>query len=402
MRYVKDFPQAQQHLIANETMMIYAPLANRLGIAQLKWQLEDMAFRFLQAEAYKQISDGLHTKRVEREAYVKKMVAKVKHLFESDHIKVYECYGRAKHIYSIYNKMARKSIPLDQIYDAIAIRVLLEEKDDCYKALSLVHNEWQAVAEEFDDYITSPKPNGYQSIHTAIMGPSRRPVEIQIRTKAMHEAAEYGVASHWLYKEGGVNATYHNKVKWLNQLTTLQQDHEEQHTPNDFEKHTVNLFQDRVFVFTPNGEVKDLPKGATALDFAYAIHTQVGHRCKGVKINGKIAPIHTPLQNADRLEVLTGKVPNPSKDWLKEDTGYLKTPRARAKVQQWFRQQQHEEICEHGRDVFEQAMRRLKFSSKINKTGCAIAYGFKSVEDMFFSIGQGGEEREKNYPGMAG
>lgn len=392
LRHLKHVDTTQQQTIARETMDIYAPLANRLGIAQLKWQLEDMAFRFLQPQAYQAISQGLHAKRQAREAFVATMVAHVQQMLDDAGVAYVSCRGRAKHIYSIYNKMQKKSVTLDHIYDTIALRIILHHQHDCYDVLSLVHARWASIPEEFDDYITQPKPNGYQSIHTAIVGPESRPVEIQIRSQAMHDAAEFGVASHWLYKEGQAFATYKNKVAWLNQLTTLQQDRDEVHVPSDFERHTVNLFQDRVFVFTPNGEVKDLPKGATPLDFAYAIHTQIGHRCKGAKINGKIATLKTPLHNADRVEILTQKHPNPSQDWLKENSGYLKTARARSKVSQWFRHLHHDTYVEQGRQAFDKAARRMGLQHNISPQACAKDLGLQDVQALYLAIGQG----EKN------
>ncbi len=388
LRHLKHFSPTLQQTIAHETMLIYAPLANRLGIAQLKWQLEDMAFRFLQPEAYRSISEGLNSKRKTREQYVGQMVAAVTQMLALANITPISCSGRVKHIYSIHRKMEKKAAPLAHIYDTIALRVILKTEADCYDVLSLVHAKWPPIPEEFDDYITHPKPNGYQSIHTAIVGPNGRPVEIQMRTQAMHDAAEFGVASHWLYKEGRDFASYKNKVAWLNQLTTLQHD-DATEDPSDYERHTVQLFQDRVFVFTPNGEVKDLPKGATALDFAYAIHTMVGHRCKGVKINDHIATIKTVLQNADRVEILTGPKPQPSQDWLSEEAGYLKTARARSKVSHWFRALHHDAFVEQGKEAFQKAMRRLKLKQKLAVGPCAKHAGFASVTAMYLAIGQG-------------
>lgn len=331
----KEMSAELRDKLAQETMMIYAPLANRLGLSELKWQLEDLAFRIKKPEVYRALSEGLSLSRKRREELVQNITEKLKGLLQANNIVVIDCYGRAKHLYSLYRKMQRKNLSLQEIYDAIAIRILVDSVEACYQVLSLVHANWSAILAEFDDYIANPKPNGYQSLHTAIMH-EQSPIEIQIRTESMHTAAEMGVAAHWLYKEGA-QVDVKNKAKWLAQLTEASSGSVELQTVNTFEQNAIRLFQDRVFVFTPTGEVKDLMKGATALDFAYAIHSQIGHRCKGVKLNGRIVPIKTVLKNGDRLEVLTHKQPQPSKDWLKAEAGFLRTPKARAKVAQWLR-----------------------------------------------------------------
>ena len=331
----KSISPEMKKKLAGETMMIYAPLANRLGLSELKWQLEDLSFRLQSPEIYHTLSDGINLNRSKREAIVSAVVAELEKIMASHNVKVIKCYGRAKHLYSLYKKMQRKNLNMKEIYDSIAIRVILESVDDCYTILSAVHENWQFVMQEFDDYIAKPKSNGYQSIHTAILFEGQ-PVEIQIRTEGMHENAELGVAAHWLYKEG-VNNDLKSKTKWLLQLTKADSGSVDVNAPNTFEQNAIRLFQDRVFVFTPHGEVKDLMNGATALDFAYAIHSQVGHNCKGVKINGMIKPIKTLLKNGDRIEVLTKKNGKPSLDWLKAESGFLRTAKARAKVAQWFR-----------------------------------------------------------------
>lgn len=333
----KNMSQALRTKHANETMMIYAPLSNRLGLSALKWQLEDLAFKIQNPEMYKALSEGLRVNRVQREKLVTNLVSELKQILQENSVQIIECYGRAKHLYSLYKKMQRKDLTLQEIYDAVALRVIVKDLDHCYQSLSIIHDTWDVVLKEFDDYIASPKKNGYQSIHTAVIYEDS-PVEIQIRTQEMHDAAEIGFAAHWLYKEGD-KSDIKNKSKWLLQLTKLTAKGVDSEVPNTFEQNAIRLFQDRVFVFTPNGEIKDLVKGATALDFAYTIHSYIGHKCRGVKINGVIAPIKTVLKNGDKIEVLTSNIPSPSKDWLSAETGYLKTAKARAKVASWFRAQ---------------------------------------------------------------
>lgn len=381
----KDKSQALQDRLANETMMIYAPLANRLGLSELKWQLEDLAFRAQEPEIYKALSKGVSLNRARREELVIRLVQELKDLLYKHNVTVKSCYGRAKHLYSLYKKMQRKDLSLQEIYDAIAIRVLVEEVDDCYEALSAIHETWQVILQEFDDYIAKPKPNGYQSIHTAVMY-SDFPVEIQIRTEAMHAAAEVGVAAHWLYKEGA-SSDVKNKSKWLDQLTTNSAVAVDSQRPNTFEQNAVRLFQDRVFVFTPTGEVKDLPKGATALDFAYAVHSQVGHTCTGVKINGAIVPIKTILKNGDKLEVITKKNSGPSKDWLKLENGFLKTPKARAKVAHWFRLYD-QKTNDQGRSMFTKFAKAnsLDMSKILPKVLSELAL---SSDAFYYKIGAG-------------
>lgn len=333
--HVKNKSNIVQDRLANETIMIYAPLANRLGLSELKWQLEDLAFRVVEPDVYNTLSKGISLNRIHRDELVAKIVLELRNLLEQHDVEIIECYGRAKHLYSLYRKMQRKNLTLQGIYDAVAIRVIVKDIDACYVALSAIHEKWQVILHEFDDYIAKPKPNGYRSIHTAVLY-EESPVEIQIRTESMNAAAEVGVAAHWLYKEGSSNDVK-NKSKWLHQLTSSTVLAVEAQNPNSFEQNAVRLFQDRVFVFTPTDEVKDLPKGATALDFAYSVHSQIGHTCKAAKINGDIAGIKTILQNGDRVEIITQKNSSPSKEWLKRENGFLVTSKARSKVANWFR-----------------------------------------------------------------
>ncbi|MCP4476277.1 MAG: bifunctional (p)ppGpp synthetase/guanosine-3',5'-bis(diphosphate) 3'-pyrophosphohydrolase [Gammaproteobacteria bacterium] len=387
MRAVKHSDDALKKEMANETMAIYAPLANRLGIHQFKWELEDISFRYLHAETYKKIAKQLQQRRVEREQNINAIIEALQTLLGKAGIKA-EVYGRAKHIYSIYRKMMRKGVDFSRIYDAHAVRILVNNVDECYQVLSIAHQAWPAIAEEFDDYIHSPKPNGYQSIHTAVVGPGEKSFEIQIRTHQMHEDAEKGVAAHWIYKEGSSaqDDSYEQKVAWLRQLLEWQKEmvHEEQ-----FSSELENrIFEDRVYVFTPGGEIVDMPQGATPLDFAYAIHTEVGHRCRGVKVNGRMVPLTYALHTGECVEVLTGKSGGPSRDWLVPQRGYLQTSRARAKVLHWFKQQEIDRHIEEARSLLEREWQRLGIES-VSLDKVANKLNYKTVDSMLASLGSG-------------
>ncbi len=325
---------SEQKKLAQETLDLYAPLANRLGVGQLKWEMEDLCLRYLKPEIYKEIAKKLDSKRVEREKYIEKMMQLLREALTKEGIKNFEITGRVKHIYSIYRKMQRKKADYSEIYDISAVRVLVQTIEDCYGVLGIVHGQWQQIPQEFDDYITHPKPNGYRSIHTAIVGPEHKNVEVQIRTQQMHQESELGVAAHWRYKEGGTQASsYEAKIAWLRQIMEWQKEvSRDKALPTN-----QDLFADRVYVFTPAGDIIDLPQGSTPLDFAYNIHSEVGHRCKGAKVDGHIVQLTHALNTGDRVEILTTKQPNPSRDWLNPHLGYLKSPRARAKLQHWFR-----------------------------------------------------------------
>ena len=325
--------QGVDESFAKETLNIYAPLANRLGIASLKWEMEDLCFRYSAPDQYKKIAKFLASRREARESYIAEVIHSLKKKLTEAGIKDFDVTGRVKHIYSIYKKMERKGSELDEIYDISAVRVLVPTVEDCYAVLGIVHDAWERIPKEFDDYITHPKPNGYRSIHTAVIGPDNKTVEVQIRTHAMHAESELGVAAHWRYKEGGVQkSSYEAKIAWLRQVMEWQRE-----IKTDKEKPTQDLFADRVYVFTPTGDIIDLPQGATPLDFAYHVHSEVGHRCKGAKVDGNIVPLTYHLQTGERVEILTAKNPNPSRDWLSPYLGYLKSPRSRAKVQHWFK-----------------------------------------------------------------
>jgi GTP pyrophosphokinase len=386
MRSLKTADKKTQIEYATETMQIYAPLANRLGIHTLKWELEDIAFRHLESETYSNIAKQLQQRRSEREKNVELIIALINEALEKESIKA-EIYGRAKHIYSIYRKMQRKNVNFEEIYDAHAVRILLDNLEDCYTALGLVHSLWQPIKEEFDDYINKPKPNGYQSIHTAVIGPHDKVFEIQIRTHQMHTDAEKGVAAHWLYKEGSKKPSgYEEKVEWLRQLLAWQKElTDEQAMPADLEK---KILEDRVYVFTPQGRIVDLPDGSTPLDFAYSIHTDIGHRCRGAKIAGKIVPLTHTLSTGEKVEILTGNKNQPSRDWLVPKRGYLKTSRARAKVMHWFKQQSAERHINEGKQILEREMQRLKIES-VSYEKMAQHFNFKQTDALFAALGNG-------------
>ncbi len=387
LRHMRVLPEAEKHHEAKITQDIYAPLANRLGIGHLKWELEDLSFRYLEPDTYSAIATALKSTRGEREVYVKNLI---QHLQQEVHklgIAQTEVSGRVKHIYSIYRKMQRKKVGLEEIYDALAFRILVSGIADCYAVLGHVHSLWQPISKEFDDYINKPKPNGYRSIHTAVIGPEQRAVEIQIRTFDMHQESELGVAAHWVYKEGRpVQTGYEAKIAWLRQLMDWQQ--EVTQTDKPAQQAYANIFDDRVYVFTPQGDVMELPQGATPLDFAYYIHTNLGHRCRGAKINSQIVPLTYALKTGECVEILTTKEGHPSRDWLSPVLGYLKTSRAKAKVLHWFRVQNADENLAQGQTQVEKELRRIGLR-EINYEQLAKKMHIASSADMFMSVGRG-------------
>ncbi|GAV19327.1 GTP pyrophosphokinase [Mariprofundus micogutta] len=348
-----------QKAVASESLEIFAPIANRLGVGQLKWELEDLSFRYLQPETYKRIAKMLEEKRSGRESYIRLVVTKIDTLLKSSDIDA-RIYGRPKHIYSIWSKMTHKNKQFSELFDMLAIRITVSTITECYTALGLIHGRWHYIANEFDDYIANTKENGYQSLHTAVYGPEGKPVEIQIRTKAMHEFAEFGVAAHWRYKE----RTKQDEVleKTIHSIRRLLETPE-----NDDEEFLASfkteLFSDRVFVLSPDGKVIDLPQGATPLDFAYAIHTEVGHRCRGAKVNGQIVPLTTRLQNGVQVEILTTSHASPSRDWLNPNLGYLTSSKARSKIKAWFRQQDYEQNVIDGKTAIDRELKRMHISN---------------------------------------
>jgi GTP pyrophosphokinase len=371
MRTLQALEPERQRRIARETLDIYAPLAHRLGIWELKWQLEDLAFRYLEPEQYRRIAGLIASKRTDRERFIAEVTGTLQQEFEKAGLKA-EIFGRAKHIYSIYQKTERYAAigkDFDDIHDLLALRVIVDTVPECYRALGIVHNLWHPLPEQFNDYIANPKMNGYQSLHTTVMCERTMPLEIQIRTREMHHVAEYGMAVHWHYKEGSKkDLSLENGIGWLRQLIDW---HRELSGAEEFlESVRTDVFSDQVFVYTPKGEVKDLPKGATPLDFAYRIHTDLGHRCIGAKVNGKLVPLNSELRNGDIVEVLASKIHRgPSRDWLNLNLGFVRTTHARAKIRQWFTKQERTENIERGREILEKFMRHLgiKFTERIIK-----------------------------------
>ncbi len=391
IRAAKHAPPEVKQLIAKEISNIYAPLANRLGIGQLKWELEDLAFKFLHPDEYMQIARDLGERRVEREQYIADFVAELKSLLEKEGLKNFEVYGRPKHIFSIWRKMMRKHLPFEELYDVRAVRVLVEKIQDCYAVLGIVHARWEHIQKEFDDYIANPKPNGYQSLHTVVYGDGHKVVEIQIRTERMHTMAENGVAAHWKYKEGsGQSSGVEDRINWLRRLLSWRDDLVESGSLLDEFK--TQVFEDRVYVFTPQGEVIDLPTGSTPLDFAYAVHTMVGHRCIGAKVDGRIVPYTYKLKTGQQVEIITQKNPNPSRDWLNPELGFLKSPRSRAKVQSWFRKADFENNKAAGMESVEREVSRLNLHLSKDQVLAILKeqlqrFNVKSTDDLYAGVG---------------
>lgn len=389
MRTLKYLPRVRQTAIARETLDIYAPLAHRLGIWEMKWPLEDLAFQHLNSEIYQSISKLLRRKRGEREDYVQRICAILQNELLEAGIKA-EVTGRPKHIYSIYKKMKAYSTEnkeVGEIYDLFALRVIAEEVSDCYAALGTVHAKWHPIPGQFDDYIANPKDNLYQSLHTTILCEDASPVEIQIRTREMHRLSEYGVAAHWLYKEGlETSSRFEEKMTWLRQLLEWQKDVSGAQEFVDAFK--TDVFKNQVFVYTPRGDLKELPVEATPLDFAYRIHTDVGHRCIGAKVNGKLVPLQYQLQNGDSVEIITSKtVRGPSLDWLNSNLGVVKTASAREKIRQWFNRQTRKANQQRGKEIFLKQVKRLNTSLKDSEV--ARLLDFKTSEAFFENLGNG-------------
>ena len=392
IRAAKFADEATRVLIAKEVANIYAPLANRLGIGQLKWELEDLAFRFLHPDLYKSIAKELDEKRVDREQYIANFVKELKTLLNNADINC-EVYGRPKHIYSIWRKMQKKHLEFNELYDVRAVRVVVDKLQDCYAALGIIHTRWQHIAKEFDDYIANPKPNGYQSIHTVVYGDGHKVVEIQIRTASMHQMAELGVAAHWKYKEGsGQGSGVEQRINWLRKLLAWRDDLVESGALLD--EFRTQVFEDRIYVFTPRGEVVDLPTGATPLDFAYQVHTMVGHRCIGAKVDGRIVPYTYKLNTGEQVEIITQKNPNPSRDWLNPDNGFLRTAKARAKVQSWFRKVDHDKNVEEGEDLIEREVSRHMLNLNKDQVLALLKeklsrFNVTTVDDVYAGVGAG-------------
>jgi GTP pyrophosphokinase len=372
--------------LATETMLIHAPLANRLGIWNLKWELEDLSFRYAQPTDYLRVSRLVAERRADREKFIQAFIAKLEHAIGEAGIKG-EVKGRPKHMYSIWKKMQRKGLDFHELFDVRAVRVLVDDVPACYSVLGLVHTLWHPVPGEFDDYITMPKGNNYQSLHTAVVGPQGKVVEVQIRTFDMNEHAELGVASHWRYKEGGPNdPAFDNKIAVMRQL--LDAGDEKLDDESLLESFKTAASEDRVYVLTPKGQVFDLAAGKTVLDFAYHVHTEVGHRCQGAKVNGRIVPLTHRLQTGDRVEILTGKHAKPSRDWLNPQLGYIQSARARSKVRQWFRRESHEENLAQGKEMVEADLKRLGLSPA-DLSSVPERFNFNSVDDLYAAVGNG-------------
>lgn len=356
LRCLSGASPSQQKRIAQESKGIFAPLANRLGVWQIKWELEDLSLRYLEPQLYKEVAKMLDERRVDREQYIIDVVNQLKYELSHAEIKA-EVTGRPKHIYSIIKKMKSKRLDFNELYDVRAVRILVDEIKDCYTVLGMIHNLWQPIPGEFDDYIARPKSNNYRSLHTAVSGPRGLALEVQIRTVEMHQHSELGVAAHWRYKEGGKSdAKFDEKVAWLRQILAWKD--EVADSGDLLEQFKSELFQDKVYVLTPQGKVIDLPAGATPIDFAYTLHTDLGHRTRGAKVDGSIVPLNTKLQNGQRVEILTSKHGSPSRDWLNATLGFLQSPGARAKVRHWFKYQHFEENTAQGRAKLDRELHR--------------------------------------------
>lgn len=385
MRGLRTLDDDERQRGAEETLDVFVPLANRIGVFQLKWELEDLALRELEPEVYLELKAKLAQKRTERQDYVDEVMGSLDSQLREHGID-FEITGRPKHIYSIYKKMLRKRLPFEEIYDVLAVRVLVDKVTECYAVLGMVHGLWTPIAGEFDDYIARPKSNMYQSLHTAVVGPGGKPLEIQIRTRDMHQFAEYGVAAHWAYKEGRKPHTADKEFNLLRQLMDWQQQVSD---PEQFAATLrSDIFQDRIYVFTPAGDVLDLPVGASPLDFAYRVHTMVGHRCKGAKVNGQIVSLDRELATGDRVEILTRKRPEPSRDWLNPHLGYLRTSNAKQKVRQWFREQGRDDAVTQGREMLLKELDRAGID-KPDLDLVALELDRERIEDVFALIGFG-------------
>lgn len=389
IRAVKNAPLDKRQRVAREVFDIYAPLAHRLGIGQLKWELEDLSFRYLEPDAYMRIAKLLDEKRLDRENYIRNVEKTLIDALARVGIEA-EVTGRAKHIYSIWRKMKRKNIDFYQVYDIRAVRVLVPEIRDCYAALGVVHNLWQHIPKEFDDYIATPKENGYRSLHTAVLGPDGKVLEVQIRTQDMHDEAELGVCAHWRYKEGSTGRTdsYDDKIAWLRQVLEWQEELGDSAVSSVLSQFSEDIIDERIYVFTPDGHVVDLAAGATPLDFAYHIHTEVGHRCRGAKVNGRIVPLNYQLKTGEQVEIMKGNEARPSRDWLQPSLGFLGTSRARAKVIHWFKQQDRSRNIEDGREILDKEFKRLDMG-KVPMDRLAQLVGLKSADDVYAAVGAG-------------
>lgn len=386
MRTLGHMPEQKRRRIAQETLDIFAPLANRLGIWNIKWELEDLGFRYVNPQIYQDIADLLASRRIQREEEVLAIKTKLNSLLSQTGI-IAEISARPKHIYSIHRKMLRKGIPFDMVYDVRGVRIIVPDIPSCYSTLGVIHTHWRPVPGEFDDYIASPKDNFYQSLHTAVIYDDGKTLEVQIRTPEMDQNAEYGIAAHWRYKEGAaLDEDYERRIRWLRSVMEWRQDVDDAREFVDSMK--TDVFQDRVYIFTPKGDIIDLPAGSTPIDFAYHVHTDIGHRCRGAKINGKLVTLDYSLKTGDKVEILTTKRGGPSRDWLNTNLGLVKTQRARAKVRRWFKRQAREQNINQGRTILEKELRRLGLI-EINLDRLAKEFEQRNIDDLYEALGCG-------------
>jgi GTP pyrophosphokinase len=386
MRTLGHMPEAKRRRIAQQTLDIFAPLANRLGIWQIKWELEDLAFRHVDPTRYKEIAEQLAERRPDRELQIETIIDHLGSLLKENAIQA-EISGRPKHIYSIYKKMREKGKAFELVRDVRAVRLIVPDVGTCYTTLGLIHTHWRPIPGEFDDYIAAPKDNFYQSLHTAVIWDDGKPLEVQIRTPEMHQNAEYGIASHWRYKEGAKrDQSYDQRINWLRNMMEWRTDVSD--ATEFVESMRSDVFQDRVYVFTPRGDIIDMPAGSTPLDFAYHVHTDIGHRCRGARINGKLVPLHHELKTGDQVEILTAKRGGPSRDWLNSNLGLVNTQRAKSKIRQWFKKEDYQQNLAQGRILLERELQRLGLT-KMNYEDIARGLEFKTPDEMFVDLGTG-------------
>lgn len=388
IRAVKTAPLEKRQRVAHEVSDIYAPLAHRLGIGHIKWELEDLAFRYLHPYDYKYIAKLLDEKRIDRQTYIDRVLDTLNLSLSKEGIECVDICGRVKHIYSIWRKMRRKNIRFSEVYDIRAVRILVQSEQDCYRVLGIVHSLWRNIPNEFDDYIANPKENGYRSLHTAVKGPESQLLEVQIRTSSMHDEAEYGVCAHWRYKHSDkdtASSSYEQKIEWLRQVLEWHDEIGgspwEDHLPRGIE-------QDRIYVFTPEGHVVDLPGSATAIDFAFRIHSDIGLRCRGAKVNGRIVPLNQTLKTADQIEIITGNRESPSRDWLVSSLGYINTAKARSRLQAWFKLQDREQNIVDGRAILDREFSRLAVDD-MDFSQLALKLKVASLDDLYAGVGSG-------------
>lgn len=386
MRTLSHMPEKKRYSIAKETLDIFAPLANRLGIWQLKWELEDLSLRYIKPEMYKEIAQKLSDRRKDREEEIALIIKDLDAVMKKGKIDA-EISGRPKHIYSIYRKMTDKGMPFEMVRDLRGVRLIVPDIPSCYAALGLIHTHWRPIPNEFDDYIAAPKDNFYRSLHTAVIYSDGKTLEVQIRTSEMNQNAEFGIAAHWMYKEKKpFSDTYQQRINWLRKLMDWKQDVDDAQEFVDGMKSDV--FEDRVYVFTPRGDIIDLPRGSTPIDFAYHVHTEIGNRCRGAKVNGKLVSLDYHLQTGDQLEILTSKHGGPSRDWLNINLGLVKTQRARSKIRQWFKKQDEEQNLNQGRNILDKEFRRLGLEN-VNIENLAHSLDLKNEEELYISLGCG-------------